>query len=442
VALAAEDNPFTDTEFEAYEGGFYYFGDTPNTLYLMGDIGKDTSSRALIALRRAFRNHDITKIVLMSGGGRVDVGLDYAGLIHDNNIAVYVPKEAYCYSACSYMFFGGVERYAEGEVGVHQFYAKTDRQDRVSRAQQATQFGVSDIIAILNSFNVPPKIYEHMFGTIGNDMYILTDSELADLGVQSRQAWHDDVDALMARLAALKPTQEEVVDKTEAPVEVPQTRPDNQEDILKRQANRRLQALLNEHGCEAGIPDGIAGKRTKGAIERFKTSISLKQTPQTEELIAVLENTERPACKPLVVERAPAVIKEKPVERPTPSPTADLSGSWKMNLKCGGIFSRSFAGLLYVSPPKKRLRQSVYYDVSYTLDNNDRFEGKLASDEKLGRTSILLDLQGKKSNRGYEGRIFIKGASLTNGRRKIVDGRNQFSSGPSKKSCSIEAFRR
>ena len=86
-----------------------------------------------------------------------------AGIIHDKGIATYVPElpeKLGCYSACSFMFFGGKIRQADGILAVHQAGAYGSERDKasakVSETQQNTQFTVSEIIEFLNEFETPP----------------------------------------------------------------------------------------------------------------------------------------------------------------------------------------------------------------------------------------------------------------------------------------------
>ena len=59
--------------------------------------------------------------MLFSGGGSVFEGLQMAGIIFDKELTTYVPSEAECLSACSFMFFGGSTKISSGNLGVHQF---------------------------------------------------------------------------------------------------------------------------------------------------------------------------------------------------------------------------------------------------------------------------------------------------------------------------------
>jgi len=442
VALAAGDHPAASPEFEAYEGNFYFFSDTPNTLYLMGDIGKDVSSRAGIAFRRAIRNHDIDKLVLMSGGGRVDIGLEYAAIIRDKDIAVYVPKDSYCYSACSYMFFGGVGRYAAGEVGVHQFYADTDRQDKISRVQQAAQYGVSDIIAILNSFNVPPTLYEHMFSTASADMYILNSEEMTELGQESKQAWHEEVDTFLADLAktaALVKSVDDEAQQTDTPTVAPRKPSIDQQ---RRQTIARIQTLLNEHNCGAGYPDGIAGTKTNQAtfkfIEATGLPIDVQQDNALAILLAALNETPRPAC----LVNPPKRIDQPNQVRSPMRVSAGIEGNWSTTMICGTKWSgQTLRGVLTISEPKLTAEGRDYQAI-LKLDNRDQFNGRVSHTIDGYIEKITVNLTGTRQNRGYEGRIFVTPALIANTGLTITADSTSVRFGPSKGNCNFSASRR
>ena len=120
-------------------------------------------------LRKALRNHDIDTLVLSSRGGSVWEGLSMAGIIHDKGLTTYVPKlglegRGDCASACSFMFFAGKTREAEGDVGVHQFYSGSASDSaKVEETEEIAQFTVSEIIGFLNEFETPPFVFERMF---------------------------------------------------------------------------------------------------------------------------------------------------------------------------------------------------------------------------------------------------------------------------------------
>lgn len=137
-------------------------------------------------------NHDIDIVVLASDGGSVWEGLNMAGIIHDKGIATYVPElpeKLGCYSACSFMFFGGKIRQADGILAVHQAGAYGSERDKanakVSETQQNTQFTVSEIIGFLNEFETPPWVFEKMFRS--REFYFFDEDEKDRLAARTEE---------------------------------------------------------------------------------------------------------------------------------------------------------------------------------------------------------------------------------------------------------------
>ena len=131
----------------------------PNALFFFEDIAKNDS----FEFRKALRNHNIDTVVLWSNGGSVFEGLQMAGIIYDKNLATYVPKYGECYSACSFMFFGGGTKVSNGLLGVHQFSADeqaSKKTEQVGKTQEISQFTVSEIVGFLNEFETPPWVFE------------------------------------------------------------------------------------------------------------------------------------------------------------------------------------------------------------------------------------------------------------------------------------------
>ena len=165
----------------SYYGGFIHSDRLPNTLFFFSKIEKNDS----FEFRKALRVHDIELVVLSSPGGSVFEGLQTAGIIHDKNLKTYIPKKSLygsgnCSSACSFMFFAGATRSAEGNLGVHQFYSgKASDEEKIGATQKLAQFTVSEIIGFLNEFETPPWVFERMFQQ--KEMYYFKESELLQL---------------------------------------------------------------------------------------------------------------------------------------------------------------------------------------------------------------------------------------------------------------------
>ena len=163
---------FADNQYDK----FMVFEKLPNTAFFEGNIETGDS----FELRKLLRNHEIDTLVLISSGGSVWEALTIAGVVHDNNFNVYIPKDAECYSACSFIFFAGKSRLSNGKLGVHQFSSvDTNSARNVGEVEGGTQFTTSEIIGFLNEFGTPAWVFEKMFAQ--QEMYVFNSTELASL---------------------------------------------------------------------------------------------------------------------------------------------------------------------------------------------------------------------------------------------------------------------
>lgn len=109
-------------------------------------------------------------------------------------LSTYVLPETGCYSACSFVFFAGKERKADGALGVHQVWG--DDTD-ASTAQTV----VSDILEAFVDFGVRQEVTSAMLRTRPEDMYVFSQSELERWGINAGDP--------MAQVAAAPPPSEE-----------------------------------------------------------------------------------------------------------------------------------------------------------------------------------------------------------------------------------------
>ncbi len=99
--------------------------------------------------------------------------------VHERKIATLIPKGSRCYSACAYLFLAGIERQADGELGVHQI--SSDEPNLVS-----AQLSISDIIDVLNRFETPIQVLTVMFRTPPDDMHVFTAAEVEEFSINRR----------------------------------------------------------------------------------------------------------------------------------------------------------------------------------------------------------------------------------------------------------------
>lgn len=165
-------------------GAFSLPDDQPDVIMLNADITESTPAdfdRALAA------RPDVRIVALNSPGGSVDSALKMAYEIRKRGLATYVPRDMGCYSACAYMFFAGIDRQAEGELGVHQISSEVA--DLV-----LTQTTLGDLLDALQSFGVHQQVISHMLRTPPDDMYVFTQAELTEYGI----AAGDPIDLVVA----------------------------------------------------------------------------------------------------------------------------------------------------------------------------------------------------------------------------------------------------
>ena len=118
---------------------------------------------------------DAKIMLLNSPGGYVDSALAVAREVHSRGMATVVGNGMGCYSACSYIFFAGEPREADGELGVHQISAEVA--DLV-----LAQTTLSDVIDALNKFGVQQTVIVQMLRTPPEDMYVFSTDRTHRLG--------------------------------------------------------------------------------------------------------------------------------------------------------------------------------------------------------------------------------------------------------------------
>jgi hypothetical protein len=163
---------------ETRYGSFLYDDGLPNSLFLTGEIRQGDS----FELRKALRDHEIRIVIMGSAGGNLYEGLQMGSILRDKGISTYVPPGVNCESSCANMFFGGSNRKADGQLGVHQFYSSdAERSAPLGVAEQSTQYTMADVIGIMNDLDTPPFVYEKMLGT--TEMHYFSEDEKRRLDI-------------------------------------------------------------------------------------------------------------------------------------------------------------------------------------------------------------------------------------------------------------------
>jgi len=151
---------------------FVFVDDVPNVIVLNGEI----DFRTPLAFRRALAAHPGTHtIALNSVGGSVQAGLLVAEEVYERGLNTLIIEDFQCLSACSFIFFAGRERLAEGKLGVHQISGGGDIED--------AQLNLSDILETLAKYGVSQDVITRMLRTRPDEMYVFSNQEIASLGI-------------------------------------------------------------------------------------------------------------------------------------------------------------------------------------------------------------------------------------------------------------------
>jgi hypothetical protein len=107
-----------------------------------GQIDEDVATRLRDALKE---NAPIDEIWLRSPGGVARAGNAAGKVIRESGIPTRIPSDWACFSACNFMFMGGVIRYVDpgGLFVVHMFTHVADRQAVKSEISKGTDHAIS-----------------------------------------------------------------------------------------------------------------------------------------------------------------------------------------------------------------------------------------------------------------------------------------------------------
>lgn len=360
VSFAATPPPMPQelADYEEY-GIFTYYPSVPEALFLEGESIPPNHG---LELRKALNElNKVTTIVLDSPGGDVYSALNMAGVIHDRSISTYVPANGNCASACSFMFLAGIDRFSDGKLGVHQFAPTKDRKENRSTTISQAQFTMSDLYAVLSPFEVPDFVIVKMFDTPADNMYYFTNRQLRKINRGEESSILDQVDNLMnirdKFVVELADYLELEKKKNIQPV-VTIKKPVQPSHVIKSDPLlAEIQRLLNLHGCNAGIADGVMGAKTREAMLRFAqaTGNNIRVWGTRKQQIEGLKETPYSACIEIKkVTPKPAESQTSTTTKLSPNTSSyakvssreKLWGTWQAKQTCGNEVKRMEIRLL------------------------------------------------------------------------------------------------
>ena len=143
----------------------------PQVLVLEGEITRRTPPLLGLALGRFA---DVAVLELSSPGGDAYAAMAMVPTIRAAGLATRIGAGDKCHSACSFLYFAGVERTAEGELGVHQL---------ASANEASGHFIMNDVLDVFSDLGLPDMVRRRMMQTPPDQMYVFTPEELVALGL-------------------------------------------------------------------------------------------------------------------------------------------------------------------------------------------------------------------------------------------------------------------
>ena len=272
--LVAQENKFSlssyGDEFSTEPDKFFYYNELEGVLFLNGEIKKGMYTN----FRQAIAENKIHTIVLNSFGGNVDEGLDIATTVFDKGIKTYVPKENECYSACSFIFFAGSERYTLGKLGVHQVgYADDVAKEKfeVGVVTSISQLTTADILLRLGEFKTPRFVEQRMLRT--KKMYIFNTKELNKLGnldvSTTSKVLFKKIDKFIEDLNQYNAEQSCNIDATKcSPVQLCSRAAANKSWITTTEAENYVKAAKGK-GLSCGVPAPVCPEDIKKCTTEY-----------------------------------------------------------------------------------------------------------------------------------------------------------------------------
>jgi len=160
------------------------FGQLGGTFTMHGEIKKDDSVNFIISL--ASWDNPPTVFHITSTGGDLDEAMKIGEIIRSSQIPVWSGEE--CFSACVFIYASGVERDAQGKVGLHRpyfdkkYFANLSSLEAKEKYEELKQ----QSITYLKEIEVSQALIDRMFQTGSTEVDIIEAEEANRLfGAQS-----------------------------------------------------------------------------------------------------------------------------------------------------------------------------------------------------------------------------------------------------------------
>lgn len=166
-------------------------------LYYKGAIGSDLKP-LLLALHQVLSDEGIrTRIFeIDSSGGDVDATMATGEELSNGNWAVWVNREARCYSACVLLLAAGTHRSISGQVGIHRMLNPKSRARTPAELQVELESRLNAVKNYLTRYGANPALADLMMTIPSREIRVLSQAELDHFGLNGKNS----VKADLARL--------------------------------------------------------------------------------------------------------------------------------------------------------------------------------------------------------------------------------------------------
>lgn len=148
---------------------------------------------ALLATHEEASASDLRMVILRSEGGDLDAAMEMGRYLRAMEFEAIVLPDTVCYSACVFLLAAGVDKKVQGDVGIHRPYFTTATSISVSDAIKATK---AEAEAYFEEMNIPSRLAEDMFSIEPANMRILSEAELRDYRLNSKDYAAQETDTI------------------------------------------------------------------------------------------------------------------------------------------------------------------------------------------------------------------------------------------------------
>ena len=148
---------------------------------------------------------------------------------------------------------------------------QTNQSERSAKYNKTLNLRFQRSLVFLNEFETPPWVYEKMFRS--RDFYVFDESEKKRLALRTDEINAHTLYSINGFINSFFEHLENLDEKTQKPDET--ETPELSEEEELRLVVTEIQKLLNAAGCNAGVADGIWGRRTQAAAILFAKTAKL-----------------------------------------------------------------------------------------------------------------------------------------------------------------------